>query len=159
MRVNLIDPVLLTDQHLIAEHGELFVLDALFWHSFQCTQGIEISRLPRNYVLGAGHVRFFYNKGTYIETRAAALHREGVNRGFLFKKTLEVKWPEEYLNQWSPSAEDIALIKPRLWQRILTKRSWYTYNGKPMCELENTNLVKWYTNTKDLRSSLTEAII
>lgn len=56
IRINLIDPVKLSDQHLIAEYNEILMLLGYVrkYH--------KVENIPENYKLGTGHIKFFKKK-------------------------------------------------------------------------------------------------
>lgn len=82
---------LLTDQHLIAEYTEILRVGPLF-HK-RITKGKSFSDIPKEFTLGTGHVKFFYNKGLYVNKRWHQLYNELLERNF--KPTLE------FIDYWS----------------------------------------------------------
>ncbi len=61
-RINLIPPTELCDQHLLAEHRELTrIPNAVAKGKF------HLKGQPEEYKLGEGHVRFFFNKMTFLK--------------------------------------------------------------------------------------------
>ncbi|AKA61961.1 endonuclease V [Proteus phage vB_PmiM_Pm5461] len=127
-RINLLDPSLLTDQHLIAEYRELPRVFTLALKAY----GKPV-KIPANYVLGTGHVKFFYNKLKFLEQRQNALIQECKNRGFniSFEKT-DFIFPKSWYNDYIPSETDIMLSKSRLDEKIAQKPDWYKYYGKKL---------------------------
>ena len=123
-RINLLDPSLLTDQHLIAEYREL---PRVF------TLALKAYGKPSNYVLGPGHVKFFYDKLKFLEQRQTALIQECKNRGFniSFEKP-DFIFPKSWYNDFVPSETDIMLSKSRLDEKIAQKPDWYKYYGKKL---------------------------
>lgn len=76
-RINLVPPAELCDQHLLAEHRELTrIPNAVAKGKF------SLKGQPADYKLGEGHVRFFFNKLTFLKKRYDALHEECLARGF-----------------------------------------------------------------------------
>ncbi|HGO5855629.1 pyrimidine dimer DNA glycosylase/endonuclease V [Mannheimia glucosida] len=76
-RINLVPPTELCDQHLLAEHRELTrIPNAVAKGKF------SLKGQPEDYKLGEGHVRFFFNKLTFLKKRYDALHEECLARGF-----------------------------------------------------------------------------
>ena len=66
-RINVgIQPVELTDQHLIAEHREIKRIPNCVAKGKYNMEGI-----PDKFKLGTGHVKFFYNKLLYLKFRYA----------------------------------------------------------------------------------------
>lgn len=115
-RINVVDPATLCDKHLIAEWREMTrVPNAL-------QKGIskyDKKQIPKQYVLGAGHVKFFFDKLGYLEQRYKAIIAEANKRGF----NLENRWPmlsglDHLQGQYSPTANDKLLNITRLVSRI-----------------------------------------
>ncbi|MFA9499961.1 pyrimidine dimer DNA glycosylase/endonuclease V [Mannheimia sp. E30BD] len=76
-RINLVPPTELCDQHLLAEHRELTrIPNAVAKGKF------SLKGQPEDYKLGEGHVRFFFNKLSFLKKRYDALHEECLARGF-----------------------------------------------------------------------------
>lgn len=76
-RINVIPVTALCDQHLLAEHRELVRIPNAIRKGRYCLKG-----QPKTYVMGTGHVKFFYDKLLYLRNRYADLHLECVARGF-----------------------------------------------------------------------------
>lgn len=70
-RINLVPPAELCDQHLLAEHRELTRIPNAVAKGRFALRG-----QPADYVLGTGHVRFFFDKLAFLKTRYDALHAE-----------------------------------------------------------------------------------
>jgi len=122
VRINLIDPKSLADQHLIAEYDEILMLLA---YVRKYPKEEEISQ---EYCLGKGHIRFFKNKLLYLKKRHELLKKEMKKRGFKTKKTIDLKqFPSKLAKDWKPKTKDIAVIKKRIIQRINKKPRWYRY--------------------------------
>lgn len=84
VRINLINPVKLADQHLIAEYDEILMLVAYI------KKYPKIENIPKNYCLGKGHMTFFKNKMTYLKKRHEELKIEMKKRGFQINKTINL---------------------------------------------------------------------
>lgn len=127
-RINLLDPALLTDQHLIAEYRELPRVFTLALKAF----GKPV-KIPANYVLGTSHVKFFYNKLKFLEIRQQQIVQECKKRGFniSFEK-IDFIFPKEWYNDYTPSEDDISLSKSRLDEKIAQKPDWYKFYGKKL---------------------------
>lgn len=124
VRINLIDPKKLADQHLIAEYNEtLMLLGYVRKHAPK--------NIPESYRLGKGHIKFFANKLKYLEKRHNVIKIEMLSRGFKPNKTINLKEFHKSLhNDWTPSKKDIQVIKSRLKQKLEKKPEWYRYYGK-----------------------------
>ncbi len=126
VRVNLIDPLYLTDQHLLAEHNELLMLTAyLRRYPLQIR---DLSKIPERFTLGRGHMTFFKDKVLYLKRRHDALRDEMARRGYTSRKILSIDgFPRIMLNDWRPEPEDVRLVKARIVERIRAKPWIYTY--------------------------------
>lgn len=107
-RINLPAPAELSDQHEFAEIRELPRVRHLRpRHAGGC------------YRLGAGHVTFFLDKGAWLEKRHAALLADRAARGLECNiPVLKLDWSAEYMQDWEPSADEIALSRARIQERI-----------------------------------------
>lgn len=54
------------------------------------------------------------------------------NRGFKPQfDTIDISvWPDGYFNDWTPTDEDLALIRGRIAEKIALKPHWYRYKGE-----------------------------
>ena len=137
MRINLVDPKNLTDQHLIAEYHELLM--AL--HALERNINVK-SNIPDSFCLGSGHINFFKNKIEYLKDRHCALRIEMIRRGFKPQLKADIsKFPQHLINNWQPDEKDLSIIKERLVDRISQKPEWYRYFGKHFPEKYYTNLL------------------
>ena len=130
-RINLVKPSELSDQHLIAEYREIFMIGSALQRSMKSVNWIKtINNLPPKFTLDKGHVKFFYDKGKYLEERYLDLIHEMKLRGMnpdperRFKRE---QWPDELYNDWQPNEEDIAVIRCRINQKIMQKPEWYRW--------------------------------
>lgn len=72
-----IKPSVLCDQHLLAEHREIKRIP----NTIRSGKA-KLTGIPKTFSLGKGHVKFFYNKLSYLQNRYADLHQECIRRGF-----------------------------------------------------------------------------
>lgn len=125
VRVNLISPNKLADQHLIAEYNELLMLLG-YVKKYPNLVGI-----PGDYCLGKGHILFFKDKLIYIRKRHEQLKIEMKKRGFETRKTINIsKFKKELIRDWKPSQKDLNIIKERLIWKINKKPHFYRYYGE-----------------------------
>lgn len=110
-RINVVPVKELCDKHLLAEYRELPRVFALARH---CPDA------PKEYVLGAGHVKFFYDKLNFLIDRFHRIVEECYERGFKIKHTLapvkEVS--EDLFGNYDPTPEALALNRTRIAERI-----------------------------------------
>lgn len=120
-RINVISPAELTGKHLVAEYRELprvFGLARAY-----ASRGGLIDDLPPAYVLGTGHVKFFYNKLVWLNNRQVALVDEMKARGYKphfdnppWVENLDI--PLMWWNDWQPTPEAIELNRARIKERL-----------------------------------------
>ncbi len=128
-RINLINPSELTDQHLIAEYREIFMVGGSLKRTLNSKVGYQESKVPKRYTLNTGHVYFFYNKGAYLHRRYHELIDEMLKRGFqpdelrVFPTKVFVE--NNLYNDWTPNIEDYKIIRERIQQKIDMKPNWY----------------------------------
>ncbi len=116
-RINVVPVEELCDQHLLAEHRELTrIPNAVAKGKF------SLEGQPRDYKLGEGHVRFFFDKLGYLKKRYTDLHNECLMRGF----NVTNRWPSEIttpgvsylLKDYTPTPEALALNRERITIRM-----------------------------------------
>jgi len=136
-----IEPKELCDQHLLAEYREITRVptQAKNWYD----KGMK-GKLPEDFRLGTGHVKFFYNKVKYLHLRFLALIQEMIRRGneanieddrFLLLKDTEI------YNDWQETKEARDLLYQRIMERLQGKEIKYykekishkVYTGKIFC--------------------------
>lgn len=137
VRINLINPKKLADQHLIAEYDEILMLFAYV------LKYPKLGGIPSKYKLGKGHILFFKNKLKYLKKRHESIKKEMIKRGFKATKTINLsKLNKKLINDWKPSKEDIAIIKKRLIDRIELKPEFYRYYKKHRTKKFLIDLIK-----------------
>jgi deoxyribonuclease (pyrimidine dimer) len=125
VRVNLINPAALADQHLIAEYNEILML---LGYVRKYPQAGDI---PDSYRLGKGHITFFKDKLLYLKRRHELIKTEMKKRGFVAAKDVDLTvFPRELCNDWNPGKKDAEIIKERLLMKLAQKPGYYRYWGK-----------------------------
>ena len=128
-RINLVPPIELTDQHLIAEYREIFMVAGSLRRTLLSKNGYDESKVSKKYTLNKGHVYFFYNKGKYLHKRYLDLISEMKSRGFapmearMFPDKIFIN--NNLYNDWVPDNDDLLLIRKRINQKIQMKPNWY----------------------------------
>ncbi len=146
-RINLIDPYLLSDQHLFAEYREITRIPSAVLESLKNGSLISqiTSKVPDSFRLGEGHVCFFYDKLKYCHLRYIRLFGELQNRRFALNDEYYQSHLNdlEYLSRYTdlykdyrPSNRDIDIIIERLVEKLEKKLSWYRYYGKSINKQE-----------------------
>ena len=122
VRINILNPSALSDQHLIAEYNEILMLIGYV------KLYPKLGEIPDRYCLGNGHIRFFKDKLAYIKDRHELIKTEMNKRGFKTNKQVELdKFHKGLLNNWTSSEEDRQIIKKRLVEKINAKPNYYRY--------------------------------
>jgi len=130
-RINITPVEELTDQHLMAEYREIFMIGSSLQRSLK-SKHWDPKKIPKKFTLGTGHVMFFYDKGKYLYKRYDEIREELKNRKFNLDDTRifnNHKFPIEYYNDWVPTKEDQAIVWQRIEERILQKPKWYRHYG------------------------------
>ena len=126
-RINIVNPSELTDQHLIAEYREIFMVGSSLQRSLK-SKNWNPKSIPKKYTLNPGLVKFVFNNGKYLSKRYDELRTEMKARGMNPDSTRVFKreqWPDELYNDWQPTIEDLELIRERIAKRIAQKPNWY----------------------------------
>lgn len=122
-RINLVDPSALHTKHLVAELHEL---PRVFSLARKSQFKLGSKNIPTQYVLGTGHVLFFYDKLRFVANRYDLLCREMRTRRYnvnqIPEEELLADISAELINDYEPTAEAIALNSQRLRDR--TKPTW-----------------------------------
>lgn len=136
-RINTVDPFDLLDQHLFAEWRELPRIFALarYWADTG-----KRSEVPEDYRLGAGHVRFFYDKLQWLAFRHAILTSELQARGYKlgnydeqreYLTWLKDNYPDLW-NGWEPSIQAHRVNLGRLQEKLDSRPDFYTQRKRPV---------------------------
>jgi len=137
VRINIINPKKLADQHLIAEYNEILMLLGYV------RKYPEIKDVPESYCLGKGHIKFFKNKLFYLNNRHETLKKEMMKRGFRAEKNIDLnEFPRFLLGDWRASFKDKELIIERLKEKISQKPEYYNYYKKKKTKDFFINLLK-----------------
>jgi len=123
MRLNLVSPTHLTDQHLIAEKRELRMIPALLQKKFS-KKGIALKRdIPPVFVLGTGHMNFWLDKLKFLKDRFILIQDEMKHRNFFVDETKIIDTALAEMigccGDWSPRDQDVLVSKARIKQKLL----------------------------------------
>ena len=116
IRINVVPVEELCDKHLLAEYREL---PRVFRLAYPCGDA------PKEYVLGAGHVKFFYNKLAYLSRRFRCITQECRRRGFSIRYT-EPPFREDGIELYGEYVADIralGLNRDRINERLKTMKN------------------------------------
>ena len=124
-----IDPKELKRAHLIAELREITMVPASLRRSLRTKSREEVLRsVPSRFTLNAGHVKFFYDKQSFLIRRFNALCEEMRRRGYSPDKSRVSAFdnlPAEFYNDWQSSEADDSIIRERIAFRISQKPHLY----------------------------------
>jgi len=125
VRINLVKPQNLSDQHLIAEYNEiLMLLGYVKKHPQRC-------EFQKEYCLGKGHILFFKDKLLYLKKRHELLKEEMRKRGFKTRKSIDIsEFPKSMRKDYSPDRKAISIIKKRLAEKLRKKKDFYRHYGE-----------------------------
>lgn len=129
VRINIISPKCLADQHLLAEYNEILMLFG-YVKKYPALDGSE----PQLYTLGKGHIKFFKDKLLYLKNRHEKICVEMARRGYYPTKTIDLSiYPKELINDWFPFITDYDIIRDRICEKLqykfITEQNphFYTY--------------------------------
>lgn len=110
-----IQPSELTDKHLLAEHREIKRIP-------NCISNgrYSMNNIPTEFVLGVGHVKFFYNKLEYLLNRYISLYNECKFRNFNVENYTST-WdglPKHLMNNYQPTIRDRKIVQSRINERL-----------------------------------------
>lgn len=110
-----IDPAELTGPHLLAEHREIKRIPNVIKKGKYTLEGI-----PKKFKLGAGHVKFFYDKLLYLHNRYNKIHLECLKRGYNVENYNAAfdNVPIELYNDWEETPESRKLLQARIAERL-----------------------------------------
>lgn len=118
-RINCIPVTELTDKHLGAEYRELPRVFALAQAAYK--RGDDPTTYPQEYVLGLGHVKFFYTRLGYLANRHDEIVNECLRRGravnFPHSPDIRDLMPQSWWQFWEPTPEAMAINRQRIKER------------------------------------------
>lgn len=109
-----IPPAELSDRHLIAEHREIKRVPNLVSSGRYSLDG-----QPSEFVLGTGHIKFFYTRLGYLLSRYVQLRDECLARGFRVQD-YSGAWdrvPESMMGGYDPTDRDRDIVRERIKER------------------------------------------
>ena len=110
-RINTIPVTELEDKFLLAEYRELPRIAKL-------ARPLKSSEFVDTYRMGAGHVKFFYDKGEWLRKRfELEIVPEMVRRGFKPQYTEYRNHPPALCGDWAPNVDDEMVNASRIDDR------------------------------------------
>lgn len=128
-RINLVDPKVLSDQHLFAEWREMPRVATELRK--RLVKGPFVQTLD-SYRMGTGHMLFFYDKMGFLEKRYRKIVRELKRRNYSFTEYEDNPFSgfdEQYSKPYRPSIEEVNTSKKRLVEKLDMRPNWYRHFG------------------------------
>ncbi len=121
-RINVVPVQELTRQHLIAEYREITRLPGDLTAALnRKTKAFSMMEIPPEYVLGTGHVKFFFDKMKFLETRFEQLVTEMLSRGYnpTFRdSTIFTNCSPVFYNDYTPTEKAMEINRQRIAERL-----------------------------------------
>ena len=119
-RINVVPVEELHAKHLVAEYREIVRVFALVRKRVQSNN--TKYDIPFEYTLGAGHVKFFFNKLYYVLKRYKQLTNEMIRRGYkpnpVSEDSLCEGIPKLYFFDYEPTENAIYINRQRIKDRM-----------------------------------------
>jgi len=116
----------LKDQHLLAEHREIKRIPNTI-----SSWKYKLENIPDKFCLWTGHVKFFYNKLSWLYARYTELYEECLKRWFNVQNYKDTFTNENIsanlFNWYIPNKEDINISNKRIQEKIQQKPLFYRY--------------------------------
>jgi len=125
-RINVVPVSELTDKHLRGEFHEISRVFKLVNDRVEKNHTPVTCDIPKEYAMGTGHVKFFYDKLRFISTRYQDLFDELVKRGgrpdqFLVNLILLAarnNIPNSFWNDYEPTEQALEINRQRISERL-----------------------------------------
>lgn len=120
-RINVVPVSELSSKHLVAEYREMARLPGNLHTSLnRKSKPFSFSEIPSQYVLGTGHVKFFFTKMKFLQNRYEELLAEMYKRGYnpsYTDSSIFTNCPKEFYNDYTPTPEALELNRQRIKER------------------------------------------
>ena len=120
-RINVVEPKELTTKHLVAEYREITRLPGNLKDSLnRKTKEFSMEEIPKEYVLGKGHVKFFFDKMLFLKQRFESLVGEMISRGYnpTYRDSSIFNVEDRFMNDYIPTTEAIRINRERIKERL-----------------------------------------
>lgn len=125
-RINVVHPSTLSRQHLVAEYREITRLPGNLRDSLERkNKPFSLDEIPKQYVLGPGHVKYFYDKMLFLQKRFESLVAEMISRGYkptFTDSSIFTKCDSMFYNDYVPTDDAIRLNLERIKERSERKK-------------------------------------
>lgn len=120
-RINVVPPKELHTKHLVAEYREITRLPTNLRTALNRKGKIfSVAEIPSEYVLGKGHVKFFFDKMLFLKKRFESLVDEMLQRGYnpTYRDSSIFDTDAQYMNDYVPTEQAIQINKERINDRL-----------------------------------------
>lgn len=137
-----ISPKFLTDQHLLAELRELPRIFTAVKNRLSTNK--DFNDIPKNFTLGNGHVKFFYNKCQFLSNRHHSLRLEYFDR---YKKHYDFDYqrissiPDKFFGDYKSTDNEKQLLIDRISTRIMASKQIPRYYGEAITKEVAVNML------------------
>ena len=130
-RINVVPPQELTTKHLVAEYREITRLPTNLKVALNRKgKKFNTTEIPSEYVLGKGHVKFFFDKMLFLKKRFESLVDEMLNRGYnpTYRDSNIFVVDQQFMNDYAPTMDALRINRQRIDDRLngrwYGKRNW-----------------------------------
>lgn len=120
-RINVVPPQELSQMHLVAEYREIMRLpNNLKKAMARKGKPFTLAEIPPEYVLGTGHVKFFFDKMQFLQKRFESLVSEMLSRGYnpnFTDSSIFVPENKYFYKDYSPTESAISINRKRIKER------------------------------------------
>lgn len=120
-RINVVPVEELSREHLVAEYREITRLPNNLRKALdRKSKPFSMSEIPPEYVLGTGHVKFFFDKMKFLETRYSQLVDEMLKRGYkpnFTDLTIFIPQDKKFYNDYKPTEQALVINRQRIMDR------------------------------------------
>jgi deoxyribonuclease (pyrimidine dimer) len=121
-RINVVPVSELSRLHLVAEYRELPRVFGLVEKAIEKGLRPDEATIPLEYLMGKGHVKFFYNKLAFLAFRHEAIVEEMIARGLKPTFTTSLFYSEGikslgWWQDWTPTPEALAINRERIKEK------------------------------------------
>lgn len=121
-RINVVPVQELTREHLVAEYREIARMPNSLRRTLDRKSGkpFKFDEVPTRYTLGKGHMKFFFNKFSYLKLRFEQLVEEMGRRGYncTYRDSSIFEVGELYMGDYAPTREALAINRERIAERL-----------------------------------------
>lgn len=146
-RINIIEPEMLTYEHLLAEYRELPRVFTHILKAVESGKSLKDYDIPEKYTIGKGHVTFFYNKAGWLKLRwvvivniLIAKYSCNLDQEYIIKVNNDFdnlpEWAKADRGIYKPTTEELYLNMYRLSNRHFFKLEHDHYD-KEVLEVYN----------------------